>query len=107
MEARVAKLEAIIPTLATKQDLAELELRFEKSLHSEINLFRQEVNLELGLIRQEVNSEFGLIRHEICGIHKGMAELQKTISAQLMKAIIIMITISMSLSGVAIAIASK
>ena len=96
MEARVAKLEAIIPTLATKQDLAELELRFEKSLHSEINLFRQ-----------EVNSEFGLIRHEISGIHKGMAELQKTISAQLMKAIIIMITISTSLSGVAIAIASR
>jgi len=96
MEARVAKLEAIIPTLATKQDLAELELRFEKSLHSEINLFRQ-----------EVNSEFGLIRQEISGIHKGMAELQKTISAQLMKAIIIMITISTSLSGVAIAIASK
>jgi hypothetical protein len=96
MQARVAKLEAIIPTLATKQDLAELELRFEKSLHSEINLFRQ-----------EVNSEFGLIRQDMSGIHKGMTELQKTISAQLMKAIIIMITISSSLSGVAIAIASK
>jgi len=33
MEARVAKLEAIVPTLATKEDL----LRLEVKLHQEIN----------------------------------------------------------------------
>jgi hypothetical protein len=40
MEARVAKLEAVIPTLATKIDMAELRTeiaRLEVSLHKDFN----------------------------------------------------------------------
>ena len=36
MEARVARLEAIIPTLATKEDLVKLELKIEKTIRTEI-----------------------------------------------------------------------
>lgn len=110
MEARISKLEAIATTLATKQDLAELELRVEKSIHSEINFFRQEVYSEFSLMRQEItgiHKEIGNIHREVGSIHKGMADFQKAISAQIMKAMVIMITISTSLSGLAIAIAIK
>lgn len=33
MDARVAKLEAVIPTLATKEDLLRLEVKFHQELH--------------------------------------------------------------------------
>jgi hypothetical protein len=37
MDNRLTKIEAIIPTLATREDLARLETRMEGAIHREIN----------------------------------------------------------------------
>jgi hypothetical protein len=44
MEARVARLEAIIPTLATKEDWVRLELKLEKTIRTEITAVHQEIS---------------------------------------------------------------
>ena len=61
MEARVARLEAIIPTLATKEDLVKLELKLEKTIRTEITAVQQEI---------------GGIHREIGNIHKDMGNLR-------------------------------
>ncbi|MBC5767301.1 hypothetical protein [Ramlibacter albus] len=60
------KWDAILPTLATKSDLAELR--------TEIREVRTEVHKEIGEVRTEMQREFGAVRAEI---QKGINETQR------------------------------
>ncbi|ALS58567.1 hypothetical protein AT302_01000 [Pandoraea norimbergensis] len=60
---RVTKIEAVLPTLATKEDLA----REVGTLRSEMHQGFAKVNLEFGKVRQEMSGEFGKVRQEMSG----------------------------------------
>jgi len=60
---RVTKIEAVLPTLATKEDLA----REVGTLRSEMHQGFAKVNLEFGKVRQEISGEFAKVRQEIGG----------------------------------------
>lgn len=81
MESRLTKLEVIIPTLVIKKDLVELELKLEKTIRAEVVAIHQEIG----------------------GMHKEMRSFQKNISALVMKSMIIMISISSAMIGIALA----
>ncbi|VVD89533.1 hypothetical protein PIN31115_01521 [Pandoraea iniqua] len=60
---RVTKIEAVLPTLATKEDLA----REVGTLRSEMHQGFAKVNLEFGRVRQEMSGEFAKVRQEMSG----------------------------------------
>jgi len=127
MEARVARLEAIIPTLATKEDLVKLELKIEKTIRAEITTVQQEIggihreignihkdmgNLrgEMGTLRGEMGSlrgEMGELRGEMGELRGEMGKIEKTVATLVMKAMIAMVTISTALSTFAFMFAGK
>lgn len=74
MHARVTKLEAVIATLATREDLARLEV----TLHREISG----------------------IQREVSGIHRDITHIHQTVSAQTWKILSTLITTSTLLVGV-------
>ena len=99
MEARVARLEAIIPTLATKEDWVKLELKLEKTIRTEITAVHQEIS---GIYREigNVHKDMGSLRGE-------MGKIEKTVATLVMKAMIAMVTISTALSTFAFMFAGK
>jgi predicted RNase H-like nuclease (RuvC/YqgF family) len=99
MEARVARLEAIIPTLATKEDLVRVELKLEKTIRTEITAVHQEIT---GIYREigNVHKDMGSLRGE-------MGKIEKTVATLVMKAMIAMVTISTALSTFAFMFAGK
>ena len=106
MEARVARLEAIIPTLATKEDLVKLELKLEKTIRAEITTVQKEIG---GVYR-----EIGNLHKDMTNVHKDMGNLrgemgkiEKTVATLVMKAMIAMVTISTALSTFAFMFAGK
>ena len=127
MEARVARLEAIIPTLATKEDLVRLELKIEKTIRAEITAVQQEIggihreigNIhkdmgslrgEMGTLRGEMGSlrgEMGELRGEMGELRGEMGKIEKTVATLVIKAMIAMITISTALSTFAFMFAGK
>ncbi|WP_139133050.1 hypothetical protein [Pandoraea sp. ISTKB] len=54
LQARIASVEAILPTLATKEDLAK-----------EIGTLRAEVHQEVGGLRSEMHKEFATVHREL------------------------------------------
>jgi hypothetical protein len=74
MHARVTKLEAVIATLATREDLARLEV----TLHREISG----------------------IQREVSGIHRDITHIHQTVSAQTWKILSTLIATSTLLVGV-------
>ena len=127
MEARVARLEAIIPTLATKEDLVKLELKLEKTIRAEITTVQKEIsgiyreignvhkdmgNLrgEMGNLRGEIGNlrgEMGDLRGEMGNLRGEMGKIEKTVATLVMKAMIAMVTISTALSTFAFMFAGK
>ncbi|CAN1536446.1 hypothetical protein MCERE10_02375 [Burkholderiaceae bacterium] len=127
MEARVARLEAIIPTLATKEDLVRLELKIEKTIRTEITTVQKEIsgiyreignvhkdmgNLrgEMGNLRGEIGNlrgEMGDLRGEMGNLRGEMGKIEKTVATLVMKAMIAMVTISTALSTFAFMFAGK
>jgi chromosome segregation ATPase len=127
MEARVARLEAIIPTLATKEDLVRVELKLEKTIRTEITAVHQEItgiyreigNVhkdmgslrgEIGTLRGEMGSlrgEMGELRGEMGELRGEMGKIEKTVATLVMKAMIAMVTISTALSTFAFMFAGK
>ena len=99
MEARVARLEAIIPTLATKEDLVKLELKLEKTIRTEITAVHQEIS---GIYR-----EIGNVHKDIGNLRGEMGKIEKTVATLVIKAMIAMITISTALSTFAFMFAGK
>ena len=120
MEARVARLEAIIPTLATKEDLVRLELKIEKTIRAEITAVQQEIggiHREIGNIHKDMGSlrgemgtlrgEMGSLRGEMGELRGEMGKIEKTVATLVIKAMIAMITISTALSTFAFMFAGK
>ncbi len=113
MEARVARLEAIIPTLATKEDLVRLELKIEKTIRAEITAVQQEIggiHREIGNIHKDMGSlrgEMGTLRGEMGSLRGEMGKIEKTVATLVIKAMIAMITISTALSTFAFMFAGK
>jgi predicted RNase H-like nuclease (RuvC/YqgF family) len=99
MEARVARLEAIIPTLATKEDLVRVELKLEKTIRTEITAVHQEIT---GIYR-----EIGNIHKSMGSLRGEMGKIEKTVATLVMKAMIAMVTISTALSTFAFMFAGK
>ena len=106
MEARVARLEAIIPTLATKEDLIRVELKLEKTIRTEITAVHQEIS---GIYREigNVHKDMGSLRGEIGTLRGEMGKIEKTVATLVMKAMIAMVTISTALSTFAFMFAGK
>ena len=106
MEARVARLEAIIPTLATKEDLVKLELKLEKTIRTEITAVQQEIG---GIHREigNIHKDMGSLRGEIGTLRGEMGKIEKTVATLVMKAMIAMVTISTALSTFAFMFAGK
>jgi len=106
MEARVARLEAIIPTLATKEDLVRVELKLEKTIRTEITAVHQEIS---GIYREigNVHKDMGSLRGEIGTLSGEMGKIEKTVATLVMKAMIAMVTISTALSTFAFMFAGK
>jgi predicted nucleic acid-binding Zn-ribbon protein len=120
MEARVARLEAIIPTLATKEDLVRVELKLEKTIRTEITAVHQEitgiyrelgnVHKDMGSLRGEIGTlrgEMGSLRGEMGELRGEMGKIEKTVATLVMKAMIAMVTISTALSTFAFMFAGK
>jgi predicted RNase H-like nuclease (RuvC/YqgF family) len=99
MEARVARLEAIIPTLATKEDLVKLELKIEKTIRTEITAVQQEIG--------GIHREIGNIHKDMGNLRGEMGKIEKTVATLVIKAMIAMITISTALSTFAFMFAGK
>jgi|GEM_PF-979963 len=70
MESRIAKLEAIIPTLATHEDVAKLET----SMHKELAVVHREISNLHGEI-SKVNGKISDLHRAITKIHEGFATL--------------------------------
>ena len=106
MEARVARLEAIIPTLATKEDLVRFELKIEKTIRTEITAVHQEIS---GIYREigNVHKDIGNLRGEMGNLRGEMGKIEKTVATLVIKAMIAMITISTALSTFAFMFAGK
>ena len=106
MEARVARLEAIIPTLATKEDLVKLELKLEKTIRTEITAVHQEIS---GIYREigNVHKDIGNLRGEMGNLRGEMGKIEKTVATLVIKAMIAMITISTALSTFTFMFAGK
>ena len=106
MEARVARLEAIIPTLATKEDLVKLELKLEKTIRTEITAVQQEIG---GIHREigNIHKDMGNLRGEMGNLRGEMGKIEKTVATLVIKAMIAMITISTALSTFAFMFAGK
>ena len=106
MEARVARLEAIIPTLATKEDLVRVELKLEKTIRTEITAVHQEIS---GIYREigNIHKDMGSLRGEIGTLRGEMGKIEKTVTTLVMKAMIAMVTISTALSTFAFMFAGK
>ncbi|MGC7406207.1 coiled-coil domain-containing protein [Pandoraea pneumonica] len=88
---RVTKIEAVLPTLATKEDLArevgglrsDMHLEFGKvrqEMSTEFSNVRQEMSTEFGKVRQEMSAEFGKVRHEMGA---EFAKVRKEVSAEI------------------------
>ncbi len=127
MEARVARLEAIIPTLATKEDLVKLELKLEKTIRAEITAVQQEiggvyreignlhkdmgnVHKDMGNLRGEIGNlrgDMGDLRGEMGNLRGEMGKIEKTVATLVIKAMIAMVTISTALSTFAFMFAGK
>ncbi|WP_176399019.1 coiled-coil domain-containing protein [Pandoraea sp. PE-S2T-3] len=75
---RVTKIEAVLPTLATKEDLA----REVGTLRSEMHQGFAKVNLEFGKVRQEMSGEFAKVRQEMSG---EFAKVRQEISGEFAK----------------------
>ena len=106
MEARVARLEAIIPTLATKEDLVKLELKIEKTIRTEITTVQKEI---VGIYREigNLHKEMGNLRGEMGNLRGEMGKIEKNVATLVMKAMIAMVTISTALSTFAFMFAGK
>ncbi len=50
MQTRIARIEAIIPTLATREDLAQLEGRMRSAIQSVESMLHQELTSQTWLI---------------------------------------------------------
>jgi len=113
MEARVARLEAIIPTLATKEDWVRVELKLEKTIRTEITAVHQEISgiyREIGNVHKDMGSlrgEIGTLRGEMGSLRGEMGKIEKTVATLVMKAMIAMVTISTALSTFAFMFAGK
>ena len=80
MQLRLTKIEAIIPTLATREDLACLESKlfgvfqqFSTTVHQNLNDMRQDIS---GL-----RTEMTEVHKEIADVHKGMSVLHDQITS--------------------------
>jgi len=77
---RVTKIEAVLPTLATKEDLAREVGGLRSEMHLEFGKVRQEMHLEFGKVRQEMGAEFSKMRKEVGAefacVRKEMSELR-------------------------------
>ena len=120
MEARVARLEAIIPTLATKEDLVKLELKLEKTIRAEITTVQKEIGgvyREIGNLHKDMGNlrggmgdlrgEMGNLRGEMGNLRGEMGKIEKNVATLVMKAMIAMVTISTALSTFAFMFAGK
>ena len=113
MEAGVARLEAIVPTLATKEDLVRVELKLEQTIRTEITAVHQEISgiyREIGNVHKDMGSlrgEIGTLRGEMGSLRGEMGKIEKTVATLVMKAMIAMVTISTALSTFAFMFAGK
>jgi len=62
---RIASVEAVLPTLATKEDLAREIGTVRAEMHREVGGLRSEMHREFGKVRQEMNQGFGEVRQEM------------------------------------------
>ena len=67
METRVAKIEAIIPTLATKEDLAKLDGSTKEALAKMGGELRTEIAKMGGELRTEMHKEFHAMTWKLLG----------------------------------------
>ena len=81
MHARVTKLEAVISTLATREDLVRLEVTLHRAISG---------------IQREVSD----IHRDVSGIHRDITHIHQTVSAQTWKILSTLIATSTLLVGV-------
>ena len=93
MQLRLTKIEAIIPTLATREDLVCLESKlfgvfqqFSTTVHQNLNDMRQDISglrTEMTEVHKEiadVHKEMSEVHKEIADVHKEMSEVHKEIA---------------------------
>ncbi|VVE43270.1 hypothetical protein PAQ31011_04285 [Pandoraea aquatica] len=71
---RIASVEAVLPTLATKEDLAREIGTVRAEIHREVGGLRSEMHQEFGKVRQEMHRGLGELRQEM---HRGLGELRQ------------------------------
>lgn len=94
MQLRLTKIEAIIPTLATREDLVCLESKlfgvfqqFSTTVHQNLNDMRQDISglrTEMTEVHKEitdVHKEMSEVHKEIADVHKGMSVLHDQITS--------------------------
>ncbi|VVE78123.1 hypothetical protein [Pandoraea sputorum] len=78
---RIASVEAVLPTLATKEDLAREFGTVRAETHLDVGGLRSEMHQEFGKVRQEMHQEFGNVRQEFGKVrqemHQGFGELRR------------------------------
>ena len=89
MESRISKIEAIIPMLATREDLARHEglMREDLAKHEGITrqaIMRLEMTMQSGFERQEKNFQAALLNFEAALLSTQLL-LQKDINSQTWK----------------------
>ncbi|VVE51499.1 hypothetical protein PPN31114_04722 [Pandoraea pneumonica] len=73
---RVTKIEAVLPTLATKEDLAREVGGLRSEMHLEFGKVRQEMGAEFSKMRKEVSAEFASVRKEMSELRVDVSELR-------------------------------
>ncbi|WP_331693972.1 hypothetical protein [Pandoraea sputorum] len=77
---RIASVEAVLPTLATKEDLAREFGTVRAETHREVGGLRSEMHQEFGKVRQEMHQGFGELRREM---HQEFGKVRSEIASEI------------------------
>lgn len=77
---RIASVEAVLPTLATKEDLAREFGTVRAETHREVGGLRSEMHQEFGKVRQEMHQGFGELRREM---HQEFGKVRSEIAGEI------------------------
>jgi septal ring factor EnvC (AmiA/AmiB activator) len=87
MEIGLTKIKSLIPTLATRENLAGLESKlfsafqqFSTTAHQDLNCMRQDIS-DLRAEMTDLHKEMSEVHKEIADVHKGMSVLHDQITS--------------------------
>lgn len=76
---RVTSLEAVLPTLATKEDLARDVGSLRSEVHAGFGNLRSEMHQSIATLRGEMHQEFGKVRNEMA---REIADVRRDMSTE-------------------------